>query len=840
MGETKGQRIAAVPAGAGEGGWYLLECAAVLLGVAVFIVGFSDVSRIFHARGAVRAGVTEGLRCLYPTNAGCSEQELSAGWPTSERFNARITGDQTNKYELPRISYSLSSSWFNEPMLEASYATRRLTAVRLTQPQDAYRQYQVLFPGTAHAVYLLKTQDLPQVDVGTQISDSEAVLNPRFFDPDTGSPRSANKQIRVASMALNTSQHAAEVPVDTAVTAFTIEARDILQNASSWSNLKALETAHRFTAACYQGARTTLPDGSQGIAWPSSGKPQSCNYRADPTALYNGTIMRVPVMIHVEGNGYITPHGPWPDWRGVSGQVTLKLYQGGREIADLGGREFSRASSSRSPRFDRQLGNFVVRGAGYTADQNFDVSSAYRRKCESAGYSECRSYITMPLITVGQPVELRLGLEWRSRRGLRKRPNVTIRWEGGNVRVFFPSFSVSREQRGCGVSSTPNTCSDSVAPMQTSYTITNLEQPLRHQERDETQCARVAPSGYLPSVEEALESFRAELKSGTRPLEAISFWSAGAATDRCDPKVALVSCDETPREYMKGCEPQYSFPADAASYCSLSDYQADRDVVDEPQYADGESSKTTSRGACSGEEFPECARPHLINSGTTLLGVVGNGCSKALPVNAPVQEIGPLYADTCGSALPDLIKRYRKRYAVPDAVPVNSYQRPEIPVITDEIPRDPCRAYTQIETGSGRSWICAERAPYAVANTCCKRYGASNCSLESVTVGEGGGSSGGYDQLIEAARQRAFMTTQAAYPPARMDLSCGQDAAGEPSDDDCIAIRVAPAENNTSAQMRASIRVPLALFDWFGLGNHTVVQYEETRKLESALVGEAS
>jgi hypothetical protein len=71
-----------------------------------------------------------------------------------------------------------------------------------------------------------------------------------------------------------------------------------------------------------------------------------------------------------------------------------------------------------------------------------------------------------------------------------------------------------------------------------------------------------------------------------------------------------------------------------------------------------------------------------------------------------------------------------------------------------------------------------------------------------------------------------------------MDLACGVTPDGEPSEDDCIAIQAGPAGNGTQARVQASMRVPLALFDWFGMENHTVVQYEETRTLESSLVGD--
>ena len=66
-------------------GSYLLEAAIVTFGLAVFLVGASDVARIFHARSALRAGVREGLRCLYPTDGGCARPEADHGTPGVSR-----------------------------------------------------------------------------------------------------------------------------------------------------------------------------------------------------------------------------------------------------------------------------------------------------------------------------------------------------------------------------------------------------------------------------------------------------------------------------------------------------------------------------------------------------------------------------------------------------------------------------------------------------------------------------------------------------------------------------------------------------------------------------------
>jgi hypothetical protein len=543
-------------------------------------------------------------------------------------------------------------------------------------------------------------------------------------------------------------------------------------------------------------------------------------------------------MIHVEGAGYIDPNVKWPEWRGVNGQVTLKLYQGGREIADLGGREFSRSGTSTSSQFSRQWGNFVVRGAGYTNDQNVDVSDLYKQRCERAGYDECSKYITLPMVTVGQPVELRFELQWRKGTGAKSKPNVGISWQSGNARIFYPSFTIPHEQKSCGYSSAPNSCGVSVAPMQTSFRTTNLDQSFSHSQRSETLCDRKQPSGYQSSITDALENVRQEIKAGSRKLEPVAFWSTGAAGDRCDAKVSSATCAEQAREYMKGCEPQYSMPSDAVKYCALSDYQSARDTISAPRFKIESSSRVDTRGGCSGEPFPECAKKDLASKGTAFLGAVSNGCSVAQPVNTKPESRGPLFENTCVDELSQFIKEYREKHKVPDSIGINPAVSPEAPVIADAPPSNSCWTYQPINGRPGQSWLCAEHASYAVANKCCEKYGAANCTLERVTLGTSGGDAGTFDQIVAGAKERTLETVQAAYPPAKMDITCGVTPDGEPSEDDCIAIQAGPAGNGTHARVQASMRVPLALFDWFGMENHTVVQYEETRTLESSLVGD--
>jgi hypothetical protein len=822
-------------------GLYLLEYSLVFFGVAVFLVGVSDISRIFHARGAVRAGVTEGLRCLYTSDAKCGGQSAGSGWAPGARFNARIAGGGLNGYyELPRVSYQLTSSWFNESIYQAEFATKRLTQVTLTQPQDPYRRYQVMFPGVAHAAYILKTRELPIVTTGSGSTSAERVLNPRFIDPDTGAARSENRLVAAPTLTIKSKSVSPGVVGRTMDSSFTIGISDLFSGSNDWSNLKSLETSYNFRAPCYQGAKTTLPDGGSGISWPGSGAPASCSYRSSSEALYNGASMKVPVMIHVAGDGYISSSKSWPEWRGVLGQVELELWQSDKLIASLGGREFQRTSSSSNSAFNKQWGNFVTRGAGFNSTGAYDVTQSYVDACKAAGYDggECKNYITLPLVEVGSPVTLKFKLKWRSD-GATTKPDVNITWAGGDVRIFYPSFRAVHESRACGYSAAPNTCSASVAPMRTSFNTTDLGSSLSYSEGAETSCGRDAPTGFLGLIPDALENLRSDFQSGQRQLEPVSFWSHGNSSDKCADKISDVSCEEEPREYIKGCEPNYFLPGDALSKCALDDYQPARDTVAAPRFSYGSSDRSELRGACSGEQFPECAKESLVYKGTTIFGAESKGCRAALPINLPLMETRPLFKDTCVDTLAEFVKRYRERHGVPEGIDVISKSQDEEPVITSERPTNSCWESREIKGDEKKSWLCAEGTSRAVANRCCERYGQERCSLEQLNTGSGGSSGDGNEQIASGAIERVYSTVHAAYPPARMDSGCGsqEQASSESRQANCLAVQAAPAGDGTQATIQASMRVPLALFGWLGLRDSAVVSHQETRVLESSLVG---
>jgi len=849
MGDTETYR-----AERSQGGWYLFEFAIVLFSTAVFIVGISDISRIFHARGAVRAGVTEGLRCLYPTDAGCNGQSMGNGWFPNDRFTARISSPEGNFYELPRESINLTSAWFNEPVSEASFATKQLTGVTLTQPRDAYRQYQVLFPGTAHAVYLLKTQELPMVAPGSKTTATESLLHPRFFEPGG---RNVAREPDQTHTAPNFSVKTKGSQTITKEVKFTIPSSGVLSkdgaSTISLDALKAYQAAYGFTPPCYQGAQQDLGGGSQGIQWPPSGSPATCSYHNQPDLFYNGKDLMVPIMIHVSGFAYIDGTSS-SDWAKIGGDVVVELKQGATK-RDLRGRSFQRSKDSRN---SEQWGNFVVRGAGIVDGVVYDAGDKYEEFCKASRSVSCINngtdcpecmnprYVNLPLVKVDTEVTLTFTFSTYLIGGTAPSNDVEVSWgksrDGpgapATVRIFYPKFQATHEQRSCGYSASPNSCGTSVAPMQTSFRTTNLDQAFSYSNRTEDTCGRKNPDGYQPSIPSALEGFRSEIQAGARQLQPIAFWSNGTSSDTCSPNTSQAPCNETAREHMKGCEPEYTFPADAVGRCTLNDYQSGRDTISNPQFLRVDLQKKEARGGCTGEPFLECAKPYLAKKSPAFLGAVSNGCAVAQPVNTAPAFYGPMFLNTCQDLLPGLIEEYRKQHRVPGPITISPVRKAEEPIITDQEPNE-CWKHNKIPKDTRGTWVCAEASSYAVANNCCKKYGPERCSLEQITLGGGGGNGGGFDQLIEGARQRTFETVQAAYPPARMDLACGQPADGQPTEDDCIAIQAGPDANGTQAKVQASMRVPLALFDWFGLEKNTVVQYEESRTLESALVGEA-
>ncbi len=836
-----------------ERGAYLLEYAAVFLGLAFFIIGLSDIARIYHARGAVRAGVTEGLRCLYPTDAGCNETTPGSGSLPLERFNAYVTRVTAGSfYELPRVSYSIGAGWFNQPVLEAAFLTKALSAVTLSEPLDPYRRYDLLFPAVANAAYLLKVRDLPLVAAGPSTNVRDQALDPVFRDRESGEELKANLVKDAPNFSFNLRQLREGEYTEVKTLSFVINHADIVDQGSvagsiSFAELKRLEGAYSFIALCYQGPRIDRGAGAYSIQWPASASPASCSHRAEPQALYSGDAFKVPIVIHIAGRGSIS--GSSSQWQGVDVGVEVQLAQEGT-LVDLGGRKFTRTTNSGPS----QSGNFVVRGAGEVDRKRFDAERSYLDACERSGYTECSTarYVHLPLIKVGVPFELRFRMRWKRGAAATNTPSADVGWTGGAVRVFTPQFQAVHEERGCGFSKTPNLCTAEVSPMHSSYTTTNLNQSFSFEDANDLRCELEAPSGdFYTSIPQALEVYRSSMISGALALKPLSFWSPGSATDSCQPRVREISCnDNSPHEYMRGCEPDFNLPGDALKVCELSEFRSERDTLSEPRFKYGTSERVESRAACSGEPFPECAQGELRTKGVVFYGAVSNACPKAIPVNLPTESSGALFKDRCRDLMGEFVERYRKRYGVPEGVRAGAYEVPRGGVISPNEP-DSCIDYEPIgvEDGSKRR-VCAEGVSYAVAEGCCKKFGWEGCVIEAVGAAggdRGGLSGGGMEQVFDGARQRTVTTVQAAYPPARADIECGNGSqTGGSQQSDCLQVTAEATDNGRSAKMSAALRVPLRILNILGnLGGvedkrGTVVEYSETRTLERALVGGVS
>lgn len=834
-----------------ERGAYLLEYAAVFFGLAFFIIGLSDIARIYHARGAVRAGVTEGLRCLYPTDAGCNDTTPGLGSLPKERFNAYVTQVAAGSfYELPRVSYSIGAGWFNQPLLEAQFQTKALSAVTLLEPLDPYRLYDILFPAVANAAYLLKVRDLPVVAAGSSTLVREQALDPIFKDPESGEDRRANLVKDAPNFSFNLRQLREGEYTEFKTLSFVINQGDLVAQGGaggsiSFDELKRLESAHSFLAPCYQGARIDRGAGSYSIQWPANIPPASCSHRADPHALYSGDAFKVPIMLHIAGRGSIS--GSSSQWQGIDVGVEVQLAQEGT-LVDLGGRKFTRALNSGSS----QSGNFVVRGAGEVDGKRFDAERSYLDACERSGYSECSTarYVHLPLIKVGVPFELRFRMRWKRGAGATITPSADVGWSGGAVRIFTPQFQAFHEERGCGFSKTPSVCTSSVSPMRSSYTTTNLNESFSFSDPNHLSCELNPPSSdFYTSIPQALEGYRGAMINGSLALKPVSFWSLGSSTDSCKPRVRDVSCNDQPREYMRGCEPNLNLPDDALKVCDLKGFRIGRDTVSNPRFKGGTSERLEARAACSGEPFPECAKGALRTKSVIFYGAVSNACSMAIPVNLPTESTGALFKDRCRDLMGEFVRLYRERYGVPEGISAGVYEAPRGSVISANEPNG-CLEYEPIggEDG-GKRRVCAEGVSYAVAEGCCKKYGWDGCVIEAAG-GDGDGedlSGGGTGQVFDGARQRTLTTVQAAYPPARSDIECGNGSTDSGSEQsDCLQVTAEATDNGRGAKMRAALRVPLRILDIFGnLGDAgakrgTVVEYSETRTLEGALVGGVS
>jgi hypothetical protein len=800
----------------GHRGWYILEVSLIIFGAAAFVLGAADIARIFHARAAVRQGVTDGLRCLYPSAESCAATIPGNATFTLPLFRSFVLAP--GAFEYPRSQYTLTSDWFNEAILSARRVNRRLSSIDVVYGLSAYHPYDVKFPVDAHAMYLVQIRDMPKVELhpDTDLPPQQRVIRSRFRERATGAEfpgePPGHKVLSLSRVRGRTSSSSKEM---IGQVEFNIQDAWPTRDGDR-AKISALRSTFGYQGKipCYRAAWKQSANGPA-IEWASSGR-ESCSYHSQASELFDGSSLLVPLMIRISGDRYDTSS----EAKGIVSAELQYAREGAQHTYSLGGREFQGNSTNAS---------FVIRGVG----QGFDADDAYFSVCkDQARYEECEKYASLPLIPHDSQVILKFYLE-------RSEGSGTVGWAGDWVQVFYPQFGLGQEKRACGRSKNPHVCGESVEPMRPLFAHTDINEGITGERLpvDRLGCYRRPPPGSYPSEQEALADLQAKFESGRLALAPKQFTagSTGAGARCQESRRSIPSCNDAGVTTYRGCEKPLEYSRDQMlSKCGVTDFNPSQDRIENIRFRDSLLSGEERRAACSGEPFPECARGQLVEGGERFYTDDDRtSCRYARYKSGPVGEYGPLYdlkkEPGCVDIVEQLTGDYRRSFPqLPPQVTIEVATTQLPPERKATPPANRCQRYT---SEPSREVECATGVAYYAAEQCCLDRGGA-CRVERIRVGGSAGSAAVWQGRVALARARAEETVRTAYPRVQSvgSAPCAADAKR------CLQIQGTTVEDSTRVQLSASMQVPLGLLGWLGLRDMTTVQYSETRALETALM----
>ena len=772
-----------------ELGSYVLEVAGVVMGVAIFVLGAADVTRIFQARSAVRAAVNEGARCLYPTDADCVAKAPGALSAPGRAYDVWVWG---SGYEVAQESYVASAQWRQEPVYETTVLSDEIVDVTVERSKFQYRPHTVLFPTTAHIPYLMQTRNLPKVVGGEPLA-------PEFADPYTltklapsgvhslghieaqtsrvvgGSIRnSTDERLKIGSVSFSVRGAWPSMPQDLA-------------------EISKIPTTMQTSLACYAG-----PIRSGGISpsldW-TGPAPHLCRYRETSSVglpVMQNRAIGVPVMLRitgtsfgtsVEGDGKIVIRMSWSSPTAGSGSY------------DLGGRALRYGGS----------GTFVPRGLDWI-DIDHKLRTSYKH------YDEIDLYSTLPLIPLDATVTIDFFLmSFNNRR---------VGWTGGALQVWHPQYRFIHEQHECGYSPDPTGCASPPNAQATKYVTLQRGARFMAKPSGPDTCSLqqlVSAEQDVQTVLAALESHAAQGKS----LSPSSFYLS-IATDKavCPSDIATHACGYRGAEYFQGCKPNVSLQQ-AGVWCGVtSNAEGATQVINHTM-------KTTTIGshrarACSDAHLPQCTQSYAREVDTVKY-VGPQVCDSARAVSAPQFVVGPLYQNDCESRQSDIQNMYRTVQKIPADVPISVIRLPAPPMFSAEQPLGSCTRYHSAQ-GSSRELLCGKGLSSAAAERCCAKSD-HRCRKQAVIEAGAPAKETARNAILSAAQQRVVEGVQAGYPPARYQSFCSS------TDPDCLQVSTSLNHGDSTAVVSAKVTVPLRFLQLFG-GELTVAEHSSTRVLE--------
>lgn len=773
-----------------ERGSYILEVAGVVIGVAVFIVGASDVVRIFQARGALRAAVHDGLRCLYPTDAGCVESARISLSPPTKRYNVWVWG---SGYRIPQEAYRVSAQWQTEPVYEVPVDSGELVSLDLEQDPFQYTTREVLYPTTAHVGYMAQTSQLPHVNGGTP-------LEPYFVDPITRGRAIPQQTLSLSRVQGVTSDGTAYWETGGFQERFKIGSVSFSMK-DAWplaardrAEISALAQRGALSLPCFSGPLRRSTAGAS-VAW-GTGSLVRCAYRGDSSGVWNNNALSVPLMFRVSGKTQGTNRlGEGRvllsmSWRSAAGSGTLPL--GGRVVKSGGS------------------GNFVPRGLALE-----DVRDNLEHQYKDYG-EELALYGKLPLLPQDATVTLSIFLL-----SVNKRP---VAWTGDSIEIFHPRYQFNHERYDCGYSADPRRClSPPPAP------VALIDVPIDGAPQVVPVGTPVCSLTKRGEAEKNPQDLLAQIVQKIRiggSLEPLRFIEPAALDKRvCPARITRWPCAHNePVRYVRGCETPNSF-AQTMERCGVPSEEFSRSRIASVETLKKDTTELQSFRGCSGDTIPECAKNNARKvadqiwypSTDTL-----SQCANSAFQKAPAVTIGPLNESTCEDRAAHVRELYRRREKIPAAVPIHLTRVPAPTMFSASPPAGSCTRFEGAE-GSGERLLCGSAVGALTAERCCSAAHGL-CHREEVPTG-GGASASQMRTILDAATQRVVEGIQAGYSAARYGEACGDDSAH------CATVDAQISPESMTAKVSARLNIPLRLLS-LGNSGETTVGYSAERALE--------
>ena len=773
-----------------EQGSYILEAAGVVVGIAVFIVGASDVARIFQARGALRAAVHDGLRCLYPTDAECVESANKSLSPSTKRYNVWVWG---SGYRIPQEAYLASAQWQTEPVYEVPVDSGELVSLELEQDPFQYMTREVLYPTTAHVGYLAQTSQLPHVNGGTP-------LEPYFVDPMTRGRAIPQQTLSLSRVQGVTSDGTTYWETGGFQERFKIGSVSFSMK-DAWplatrdrAEISAIAQRGALSLPCFSGPLQRSSAGTS-VAW-GTGSLARCAYRGDSSGIWNNNALSVPLMFRVSGKTQGTNRfGEGRvllslSWRSAAGSGTLPL--GGRVIKSGGS------------------GNFIPRGLALE-----DIRDNLEYQYKDYG-DELVLYGKLPLIPQDATVTLSIFLV-----SVNKRP---VAWAGDSIEIFHPRYQFNHERYDCGYSADPRIClSPPPAPVALVDVPTDgvpqvvpVGLPI---------CSLIKRDEVETNPQRLLAQIVQKIRIGAS-LEPRQF-SEQVVLDKsqCASRMTRWPCAHNePVLFVRGCETTNSI-AQTMERCGVPSEEVLRSRIASVETLTKNTRELQSFRGCSGQTMPECAKNNARKiadqiwypSKDTL-----SRCTTSALQKAPAVTIGPLNESTCEDRTAHVRDLYRRREKVPAEVPINLTRLSAPAMFSVSPPVGSCTRFQGAES-SGERLLCGRSVGALTAERCCSAAHGL-CSREEVSTD--GGASGSHTRaILDAATQRVLEGIQAGYSAARYGEACGEDSAH------CATVDAQISPESMTAKVSARLTIPLRLLS-FGNERETTVEYTAERALE--------